>query len=235
MAGRLFVEFCGEEHVVEPGGELTFGRSGGLEVDDNPYLHRVLGRFVHRSGVWWLDHLADRTPVTVRDLHSPASATVAPGTSIVLTHGEFLVGFVAGPTRYELGGALEDRAWAIDLLGPDGLEGTRTLDWGRVELNDDQRLLLVVMCEARLRDPAAWDQPVPSRRAGAARLGWSESKFARKLDHLCEKLARAGVSGVHGDSSAGAVDRRTRLVEHALDLSLVTVGDLALLERDRAA
>lgn len=235
MAGRLFIEFCGEEYLVEPDGELTFGRSGALVVDDNPYLHRVLGRFVMRRGVWWIDHLSDRTPVTVRDLHSPANASVAPGTSHALTHGEFRVGFTAGPTRYELEGALEDGEWAIDLLGPDGLEGTRTLDWGRVELNPDQRSLLVALCEGRLRSPSAWDHPVPSRRDGAQRLGWSEPKFARKLDHLCEKLTRAGVAGLLGDTAAGAVDRRTRLVEHAIEARLVTAEDLALLDDLRVA
>jgi hypothetical protein len=229
------VDFCGEEQVVEPGHELTFGRAGTLEVDDNPYLHRLLGRFVDRSGVWWLDHLADRTPIVVRDAHGPSRSVVAPGTSAVITHGEFVVAFTAGPTNYELLGTLEEHEWAIDLLGPDGLDGTRTLDWGRVELNPDQRLLLVALCEPRLRDHGAPDAAVPANRAGATRLGWSLSKFNRKLDHLCEKLARAGVHGVHGDAGASATDRRRRLVDHAVDLGLVTVDDLALLEQPRAA
>lgn len=227
--GRLLVDFCGEEHVVAPGQELCFGRAATLAVDDNPYLHRVLGRFVDRGGVWWLDHLADRTPIVVRDAHGPSTATVAPRSSTALSHGEFVLTFSAGPTNYELLGTLESQEWAIDLLGPDGLDGTRTLDWGRVELNPDQRLLLVAMCEPRLRDPAASDAPVPANRAGAARLGWSTSKFNRKLDHLCEKLARAGVSGVHGAAGASALDRRRRVVDHAIELGLVTSEDLALL------
>lgn len=235
MAGRLFVDFCGEEHVVDPDGELTFGRSAALDLDDNPYLHRLLGRFVDRRGVWWMDHLGDRTPMVLRDANGPSSSMVAPGSSVALSHGEFVVSFRAGPTRYELLGALEESEWAIDLLGPEGLEGTRTLEWGRVELNPDQRLLLVAMCEAQLRDPAAWDSPVPANRAGAARLGWSLSKFTRKLDHLCEKLARAGVAGVLGDPSSSAVDRRRHLVDHAVQAGLVTVADLDLLDGDRAA
>lgn len=230
MVGRLFVDFCGEERALAPGEELTFGRSGALEIDDNPYLHRLLGRFVARDGVWWLDHLGTRTPIAVRDAHGPSTATVAPGTCAALTHGEFSVSFSAGPTNYEVLGALEEDEWAIDLLGPEGLAGTRTLEWGRVELNADQRLLLLAMCERPLLDPGAVDAPLPTNRQGAARLGWSLPKFNRKLDHLCEKLHRAGVLGVHGGIGATAADRRRRLVEHGLEARLVTPDDLPLLD-----
>jgi hypothetical protein len=235
MAGRLFVDFCGEERALTPSATLTFGRAGALEIDDNPYLHRLLGRFVARDGVWWLDHLGTRSPLTVRDAHGPSSATVAPGTSAVLTHGEFVVSFTAGPTNYELLGALEEHEWAIDLLGPEGLGGTRTLEWGRVELNADQQLLLLAMCEQRLVDPAAVESPLPTNRQGAARLGWSLPKFNRKLDHLCEKLHRAGVAGVHGGIGASAADRRRRLVEHALEVGLVTSASLPLLDATASA
>lgn len=43
MTTRLFVDFCGEERALAPGDSLTFGRSAELCIDDNPYLHRVLG------------------------------------------------------------------------------------------------------------------------------------------------------------------------------------------------
>ncbi len=223
------MDFCGEERALDPGDELTFGRSGTLEIDDNPYLHRLLGRFVSRDGVWWLEHLGSRVPMVLRDANGPSSSTIAPGTSVALTHGEFVLCFAAGPTTYEVLGALETDEWAIDLLGPDGLAGTRTLEWGRVELNDDQLLLLVAMCEQRLADPSVTDVAVIANRVGAARLGWSLPKFNRKLDHLCEKLHRAGVAGVHGGVGASAADRRHRLVEHALEARLVTPEDLDLL------
>jgi hypothetical protein len=235
MAGRLFVDFCGEERALVSGDSMTFGRSGDLVVDDNPYLHRLLGRFVDRDGVWWLDHLGRRTPLLVRDANGPSTATVAPGTSVALTRGEFVLSFSAGPTNYEVLGALEEHEWAIDLMGPEGLAGTRTLEWGHVELNPDQRLLLLVMCERRLVDPSDVDAPLVSNRQGAARLGWSLSKFNRKLDHLCEKLHRAGVAGVHGGIGASAADRRRRLVEHALEAQLVARDELPLIDRAAAA
>jgi hypothetical protein len=235
MTTRLFVDFCGEERALAPGDSLTFGRDAQLCIDDNPYLHRVLGRFVDRGGVWWLEHLGRRGTLVVRDVHGPSTSVLAPGAATALSHAELSIDFGAGPTRYQLRGALEAEEWAVDLLGPEGLGGTRTLDWGRVELNDDQRLLLLVMCEQRLLDPARVDAPVLTGRQGAARLGWSLPKFTRKLDHLCQKLARAGVVGVHGDVGAEAVDRRRVLVEHALAVPLVRVEELRLLDRTEPA
>jgi hypothetical protein len=229
------VDFCGEERALAPGDSLTFGRAAQLCIDDNPYLHRVLGRFVDRGGVWWLEHLGRRGTMVVRDVHGPSTAVIAPGAAAGLGHAEFAIDFDAGPTRYELRGALEEGEWAVDLLGPEGVRGTRTLDWGRVELNDDQRLLLLAMCEERLLDPARVGAPVLTGRQGAARLGWSLPKFTRKLDHLCQKLSRAGVAGVHGDVGAEAMARRRVLVEHALAVPLVRVEELHLLDRTEPA
>lgn len=230
MLGRLYLDFCGEERLLEPGDSLTFGRAADLVVDDNPYLHRRLGRFVDRGGVWCLEHTARSTPIVVLDANSPLASTVAPGSALAIVHGEFSVSFSAGRTSYELLGGLEEHEWQLDLLGDDGLEGTSTLDWGRVELNQDQRLLLIALCEERLRDPRRSRVPPPANREGAARLGWSLAKFNRKLDHLCEKLHRAGVAGVHGAVGSSAADRRRTLVEHAVLSGLVDRSDLALLD-----
>lgn len=229
MTGRCYLEFCGEDLTLEPGTSLTFGRSAELHIDDNPYLHRVLARITDRGGVWCLDHLGRSTPITVADLNGPSRATVHAGASAALSHGEFVISFAAGPTRYELLGALESHEHDVDLLGPDGRSGTATLDFTRVELNPDQRLLLIVMCEAQLRQPGA-RPPVPTNRSGARRLGWTLPKFNRKLDHLCEKLHRSGVSGLHGALGASAADRRRVLIDHAISAGLVTHCDLADLD-----
>ena len=55
------------------------------------------------------------------------------------------------------------------------------------------------------------------------------------VNHLCEKLHRAGVPGVHGGVGANASDRRRRLVEHALTVGLVDVEQLVLLDVHHAA
>jgi len=235
MSGKLYLDFCGEDHTLVPGSSLTFGRAGELIIDDNPYMHRIVGRVSDRDGMWCVENLGRTISLSLRDVSGPSSATIAPGSTAALVHGEFTLGFTAGPTRYELDGALEGYEWATDLMGPDGVAGTRTVDWGRVDLNDEQRLLLLAMCESRLLDPhGAADAPF-SNRQGAARLGWSISKFNRKLDHLCEKLHRAGVPDVHGGVGANAMDRRRRLVDHSIAVRLVTVDQLVLIGRPDAA
>lgn len=235
MSGKLYLDFCGEDHTLEPGSSMTFGRSGDLVIDDNPYMHRIVGRFTDRDGMWCVENVGRTIVLSLRDTSGPSSALVAPGTTAALVHGEFTCSFTSGPTRYELAGSLEGYEWATDLLGPDGLSGTATVDWGRVELNDDQRLLLLAMCERRLLRPQVDPDPPMSNRQGAARLGWSITKFNRKLDHLCEKLHRAGVAEVHGGVGANAVDRRRRLIDHALTVPLVTVEELDLIDRPDAA
>jgi hypothetical protein len=229
QSGRLYLEFCGEDWSLDPGDQLTFGRSGDLVIDDNPYLHRTVGRFVWRQPLWWLENQGRSIVVTVRQSGGPSAASVGPGSSLALVHGEFTCSFSAGPTRYELSGALGQHEWETDLLGPDGVGGTRTLDWARVDLNAEQRQLLVALCEERLLRPSEHDLPLPGNRQLAARLGWRLTKFNRKLDHLCEKLQRAGVTDVHGGLGASAVDRRRRLVDHAVSSGMVTAADLHLL------
>lgn len=39
---RAVVRFVGEEYPVAVGDVLTIGRTADVEIDDNPYLHRVL-------------------------------------------------------------------------------------------------------------------------------------------------------------------------------------------------
>jgi hypothetical protein len=232
-SGRLIVGFCGEEWVLEPGDELGFGRAADLVVDDNPYLHRRVGRFAHRGGAWWLDNVGRTVAVTVLDRAGSSSATVGPGSSCALVHAAFVLAFAAGPADYEIEGTLEDlerhhdlggEGAAVAVGGPGAVPPT--LDWGRVPLNEDQRDLLLALCTHRLRRPADRFAPLPTNRACAQQLGWSLAKFNRKLDHLCEKLARAGVRGVHGDLGLLAADRRRVLVDHAVQVGLVTAADL---------
>ncbi len=230
MTQNLYLEFCGEEFTLTPDQELTFGRCGDLVIDENPYMHRIVGRFVCADGAWRVENTSRRQSIEVRDQTGPSSALAAPGKAAAVLYGQFTCGFTSGPTRYEISGELEEFEWDTDLLGPDGIGGTETIDWGRVDLNHEQRLLLLAMCEESLLNPNRAEPSVLTNRQGASRLGWSITKFNRKLDHLCEKLQRAGVSGVHGDLGASAVDRRRRMVEHALGVPLVSVEELGLLD-----
>lgn len=225
VGGRLYVDFCGEGHVVSPPDSLSFGRAADLEVDDNPYLHRVVGRFDHRNGHWVLGNVGASTVLNVTDHDGATAVALAPGRSLGLAMAEFSVAFVAGRTRYEIDAALEEIEDPLEAdLTSHG--GQSTLEWGVVELNDDQRTLLVDLAAGRLSDPHAGDWAPDPKGACARRLGWSLSKYNRKLDHLCEKLDRAGVPGLCGAEGVQASDRRRLLVEHAVTAGLVTRADL---------
>ncbi len=229
MSGKLYLDYCGEEHRLTPDDSLSFGRVADLEIDTNPYLHRVLGVFECREGHWFLFNVGGGIVLNVADRAGPTAATLAPGRSLGLSMAEFAVSFVAGRTRYELDAALED---IEDPLEADlqSREGQQTLEWGVVELNPDQHLLLVDLAAPRLVDPHVADHDGKSKAESARRLGWSLSKYNRKLDHLCLKLDRAGVPGLCGVEGGEASRRRRLLVDHALSVGLVTRDDLAVLD-----
>ena len=48
-AGPLSVDYLGEIHTVGEDERLSFGRRADLVVDENPYMHRVVGRFEARD------------------------------------------------------------------------------------------------------------------------------------------------------------------------------------------
>ena len=231
MAGHLYVDFCGEQYKLAEDDELTFGRRADLEIDDNPYMHRVLGRFARRDGHWWLDNVGSTIVINMHDRDTAASAAVTPGLTAALTTADAAVSFVAGRSRYEIDVALEDAVDPVEAAAVPGA-GERTLDFGVVELNEDQHLLLVDLAADRLADPTGPEQPIRPKAASARRLGWSLSKYNRKLDHLCVKFTKAGITGLAGSSGSSATDRRKRLLDHVLAVGLVDADDLVILEQE---
>jgi hypothetical protein len=103
-----------------------------------------------------------------------------------------------------------------------------TVALGDVMLTDEQRLLLLALAESTLREPHFKDE-LPANRAVARRLGWSITKFNRKLDNLCNRFTKLGVGGLRGSIDQLATDRRRRLVDHAIGSGLITADQLALL------
>jgi len=231
----LVVEFVGDERVLSPGDELAFGRSADLVIDDNRFLHRLMGRFTWANGMWWLANTGSSIALRLADTSSSSYAKVTPGASVPMTFETAVVSFEAGGRPYELRlELLVESSW----LGHHGLtsaygsgdewpdpEATTTA--GALPLNDEQRMLLVALCEPWVAERGASE--LPTNRQIATRLGWTITKFNRKLDWLCQKYAGAGVSGLRGSSDLLARDRRLRLVEHALDSGIVTSDDLAVL------
>ena len=97
-------------------------------------------------------------------------------------------------------------------------------------LTPDQRLMIIALAESALRSNGAESSRLPTSRQAANRLGWTEKKFSRKLDNVCEKLVDIGVDGLKGGLGDSAAYRRARLVEYALAVRLVTRDDLVYLE-----
>lgn len=232
---RLHIDFIGEDVAVEPGAELTFGRQADLHIDDNRHLHRILGRFWSRGDSWWLTNEGRSITIQIADADSRSSVHLAPGSEIALSFPNSILRFRAGITDYEVIVRVPDRGAREDDLEPDDdvseldddVVGD-TIALSDLPLADEQRLLLLALSEGTLRNPHGNDE-MPTNRAVARRLGWSITKFNRKLDNLCNRFTKLGVGGLRGSIDQLATDRRRRLVEHAIETGLVRPDQLELL------
>lgn len=225
-AAELSIEFCGEWFPLgdEP---FEIGREGALDLDDNPFLHRRFLQIVRAEGLWWLCNVGSRLSATVTDGSGGIQAWLSPGSRLPIVFGTTMVVFTAGPTTYELT-LYSSRPTFDSVLAPRALTGATTI--GVTPFTASQRLLIVALCEPMLRREGTGTSVIPSSAKAAARLGWTQTRFNRKLDNVCEKLARVGVQGVRGETGSLATHRRARLVEYAVTSRLVTRADLPLLD-----
>ncbi len=220
----LIVDFLSQRWELNTDAELSFGRAGDVTIDEtNLYLHRVVGVFRYIGDTWWLQNLGDWVDIVVRTQQG-STHTLVPGSRVaIVTRAK--IRFEAGLANYQLD------ATPIPLPADPAevrivVDVPSTNRFGFIELNDEQRLLLVALCEPRLTSEVT--KPPPNR-ATAHRLGWSITKFNRKLDYLCRSLTRAGVPGLKGRLGERASDRRLALIDHAVSTGLVEPADLRLL------
>lgn len=221
----LVVSFAGEAFEVGADQPFVIGRVGDLAIPDNQHLHRRFLEIRREHDLWWLSNLGNHLVANLIDNSSGLRAWLQPGSRLPIVFASSTVTFIAGPTAYELEITSDAPAFTLD-AGDELSEATVTV--GRLRLTDDQRLLLLALCERTLRNPAQGIQ-VPSSAEAAARLNWEITKFNRKLDNVCSRLASSGVRGLHGSAGNLASGRKTRLIEHVLSTGLVTVGELLLL------
>lgn len=226
-ADELRIEYCGEWYAPSPARAFSIGRDADLTVDDNPYLHRRFLELTRRQGLWWLANCGSQLAATISDGDGRFQAWLAPEGHVPLVFEEVQVRFTAGPTTYEVNLHLSAAPFSSS-AGRSGGSGDTTL--GRVVLTPDQKRLILTLAEPTLTAQGQGRVSLPTSSVAAARLGWSITKFNRKLDNVCQKLKRAGVRGLHGGPDELASDRRGRLVEYALAVRLVTVEDLPLLD-----
>lgn len=227
----LQLEFCGETIKVDANKPFFVGRDADLVIDENPYLHRRFLEISWRENLWWLANVGTQLAATLADEESRVQAWLGPGTHLPVVFPSTVVRFTAGRTSYAMSLYLSTPPFSgVRAEHGGGTDAATTL--GRVALTNDQRLLVLALAEPALRSEHGRSVTLPSSAEGAARLGWPITKFNRKLDNVCQKLKKAGVQGLHGDSENLASGRRSRLVEYALAVRFVTIGDLPLLDGD---
>lgn len=224
---RLQVEFSGEWYEPDPAGRFTIGRHGDLEIDDNPFLHRHFLQFEVNSGMWMLRNIGSRLSATFVDGRGHFQGLLRSGAFLPVIFGASFVRFGAGPTTYEVGVLLDDPL--LDELEPAVTDGDGTRTRGDIVLTEAQRLCIVALAEPALRRGFSGPSRLPKNREAADRLGWTTTRFNRKLDDVCAKLDRAGVQGLRGGDGDLATNRRARLVEYSLASRLVGPADLDAL------
>ena len=227
-ANDLIVDFLDEDYPVGRDQTLSFGRSADLVLDDNRHLHRRLGQFEYADGLWWLHNVGSALTIEVVDRNSPSRLTLAPGATMALVFEEAALRFRAGATSYEIRVDVPLQPPELVGDGAAGGDGTHTVTAAELTFTPDQLRCVLALAERRLLDPSSPE--LPTNKAAAARLGWKLTKFNRKLDNVCTKMANAGVAGLHGDLGALAIKRRERLVEFAVASHLVGPDDLVLLD-----
>jgi len=221
------LEFCGE---VVPVARIPFtiGRDADLIVDDaNRHLHRRLLAVERRRGLYVLANIGTRLSVSVGAPDGCVESQLAPGGVLALVLGQHVVRFAAGPTTYELALHIPSAPFAPEPPRPADAGADATVR--RTPLSPDQLAVLTVLAEPVLRGGKWAAAALPSNRAAADRLGWTLTKYNRKLDNLCAKFEARGVRGLHGASDRLANNRRARLVEYAISAGLVTRADLSVL------
>lgn len=232
VSSCIRVEYCGEWWTVEESERFTIGRSADLSVDDNPCLHRTFLEIRCEHGVWLVANVGRQLSATIGDELKHFVAHIAPGGVLPLVFDRSYVRFGAGPTTYEIQLVLPDPPFTS--VGQDEVADSTELGAATqspARLTPDQRVVVLALAEHALLRNGSGPSHLPTSADAARRIGWAERKFNKKLDQVCQKLAKAGVRGLHGGPGDIAANRRARLVEYCLASRLVTEADLPELDR----
>ena len=236
MSGQdeaLVLDFAGEIHRIPRDQAFTIGREGDLALDDNPFLHRRFLILQWQTGLWWVVNVGSRLGTTVAEAEGSSRSWVAPGARVPLVFPRMALVFTAGATTYEILLEVPGPLYEVNTPEPGPSQGETTV--GQVSLTPSQHLLILSLAEPWLRRTGTGPVDLPRNADAAARLGWSMTRFNRKLDNVCDKLDRLGVKGMRGGPRSHASYRRNALVEYALAARLVTVRDLPLLDHAAGA
>ncbi|RWZ50024.1 hypothetical protein ELQ90_11815 [Labedella phragmitis] len=225
------IEFCGEWYDVHPDEPFYIGRDADLVIDENPFLHRRFLAVSKENDLWWLANVGTLLSATVTDDSGQVQAWLAPNARLPIVFPTLNVLFSAGSTTYDFAIHSTSDYFATSQL-TSASTGETTV--GPITLTTSQRLLVVALAEDILKQNSPGRGEIPASADAAARLGWTQTAFNRKLDNVCDKLDRHGVQGLRGGRGKLATNRRARLVEYAVSTRLVDADDLILLERNAA-
>ena len=207
--------FDGQESIVRTSETLTFGRQADLVVDPtNRHLHRILGSFHCEDSFWTLTNHGRSISLVVTDQISGSFIRVTPGTAVPLPFAESSVQFSAGRANYRL--SIQTSEPPASTLLRRARTGSVTATASSLVFNEEQLQLLEVLASYRADGPIT-TADLPSSRQMARALGWSLSKFNRKLDRVCDRLAKAGVPDLAGDTATSATERRLALANYAFE------------------
>jgi hypothetical protein len=179
---------------------FTFGRSSANTVclnSDDLGLSRQAGRITFEDGLWWLVNRSNKNPLVhyaggIREVVRPGRRRVLDGPATVWVDGtrkryylDVDIPEVAVMEAGGVGGRPEE--------GEPTAMGTRLFEHERRELR--------VLLEPYF-DPHPREDPRPRDYAAAARrLDLRETTLRRRIDHLRERLTRAGVPNLTGQEA----------------------------------
>jgi hypothetical protein len=229
-ATPLRLEFAGEWHELSHDTPFIIGREGDLAIDDNPYLHRHFLELQYRDGLWWLANVGVHLAATISSAGGAVQSWLSPGARMPLVFERSVIVFTAGPVTYEVTLHTEEAPYEVSHQVEMSMSGETTVM--PVSFTPLQKQLILALAEPMLLREGVSVNELPSSGAAAKRLGWSMSKFNRKLDNVCDKLDRMGVQGLRGGPGKLATNRRARLVQYAVTSQVVTRADLPMLDDD---
>lgn len=209
---------------VEVGSPVTFGRAEGCSIRlpaEDLGISRLAGSVEDDGAVAWLTNRSETRPLFVVDQLGMRSVLAA-GRRLAVDRGLTVV--VEGQLRRH---ALvvetpDDPAALVRPAAP--TEGLATEMGMQVAYTDDDRMALVALFAGFLRDFPRHDPRPRSYADAAADLGWPRTTLVKRIEHMRERLTRAGVPGLLGDGALEA------LAVHVLTTRVITREDLALLQ-----
>jgi len=219
---------------LSPGDRVLVGREAGVDVRiDDPYVPRWAAEIRAVADFWTLTNLGAELPLVVENPEGGGEfVKVAPGRSGAPIPFEFArLRFPTARSTTDLLVFAPEHAHEASV---ERLRGESTRVPFRMDRSAKYFLVLLALCEPRLRDPASLaiptDREVQDRlRALPDCADLSPSAVGFHVDYLADHKLRVRERETH-DAASRADHRRQAIVSLALRYDLVGVEDLRRLD-----